>query len=416
MKNPLFLLLALSLAGNAVLGYLILRPDRTSSVDHRQTNPGETRLASADQPRTVAASPGAPASGEARKPAAPAPGSWQTLYAGHDLGALVTNLRRAGFPAAVVRAAVNHQLDERFADRQAAVIPPFWVRTGGSPEQIEAQLALNNERRELFESLLGADALPSAVLDPNARARRYGQLSDDKVNALAKIERDYGEVSRLAYSQRQANMFTSGEEMMKQQELVEQERRADLATVLSPEELEQFEMRNSITSGRLANSLRAVDVNEAEYAALYRMQKAADAANPARYGALTPEANLQRLAAQERLNEQARTVLNDDRFYKYLEAADSNYAQAARFTAAFPSIPPATTYELSKIQRELQTLLTRPSGQNQPPSPAERTELAKTVGAIERRVDALLGPEAAAAYKKQGMGRMFVSIRSAPGG
>jgi hypothetical protein len=47
-------------------------------------------------------------------------------------------------------------------------------------------------------------------------------------------------------------------------------------------------------------------------------------------------------------------------------------------------------------------------------SAEKQAEMRATVESYNTRLEALLGAEAAEAYRKQGMGRMFTSFRSAP--
>ncbi|MBI5381272.1 MAG: hypothetical protein HZA31_05170 [Opitutae bacterium] len=417
MKSRTFSLLLLSLAANALLAFFLWRePAATSS-----TTPSEsTKSTAAAMPQTQAGAmpAGATAEAAAKLAAAGKSVTWQSMQTGRDLPALVASLRGAGFPPAVIRAVVNQLLNEKFADQYAAAMPPYWKRSAQTPAQIAAQQAVSEERRKLFESLLGDDARASAALDPTTRLQRYGNLSDAKIDAVAKIERDYNELRRNAYSQGQTNLLGNMEERQKQQAMMEREMRADLASVLTPEELESFELRNSTAASKVMNNIRGFDVTEQEYAALYRLQQASDTANHARTGVAvsSPEAAAQMLAAQQALGDQVRTVLTDDRFYKYLQASDYTYAQVMRSLSAFPNVTPAAAYEVTKIQRDLQSEMMRMSKDTSLPT-TERAEQYRTlVKTSEGRIDALLGPDAAAAYKKQGMGRIFTSLRSQGGG
>jgi hypothetical protein len=337
---------------------------------------------------------------------------WRPATTEADMHRVVADLRAAGYPSDVVRAVVNHLLKKHFADREPEAGQPFWKRNAQTPEAVAAKTALSNERRALFEALLGPDARPSATLDPDTRARQYGSLSDDKIDAIAKIERDYGEMSAEAWAKRRGNVLTSTDTLMQTQLLMEKEKLADLATLLTPEELAQYEMRHSSSARTLINNLRNVEINETEYAQLYQAQKTFDAANPMRSN-MDQNTWVQRQAAQRELNEQARGVLGDQRFYSYLEGSDRMYAQVAQAFSSYPTVTPTVSYQVYQLQTDLQAVMYQAS-RDGPPSQEKIAEMRTVVESYNARLEALVGAEAAEAYRKQGTGRMFGSFRNMP--
>ncbi|MBI2518037.1 MAG: hypothetical protein HYV95_14125 [Opitutae bacterium] len=407
MKLPLIALLALSLAGNAVLAYLAFSPTLVQPAA-----PSVVPPASATR-RTESGTPHAVAADTPARAAAPAPGAkWRSPRSDHEIHALVADLRSAGFPGAVVRAVVNQLLAERYAALQPDASLPYWKRGFSNPELLDAQQALNREKQKETDALLGPDARPSAVLDAPTRERRYGTLNDEQVDAVVKIEHDYNDVRTKLNAQRE-NGAPGLNNLMQQMATLEKEKAADLAAVLSPAELEQYEMRNSQTASRLINYLGKVDLNESEYAAVYRLQKSFDDANP-QQAISSPAAYAQRQAATLAASEQIRTVLGEDRFYKYAEAADFAYANVARFAAKYPAITPAVSYQVYQLQAELQRVMLPPAGGGGPPNAARIQELRTQSDAANQKLEALIGPEAAEAYRKDGLGRVFGAFRNQP--
>jgi len=406
MKFPLVFLLLLSLAGNAVLAFFVLRP---ASPPTAATPPAATAA-------SAGVAPAVPAAGAVTSPPPAAPVSWQTLQPDRNLSTLVANLRAAGFPPAVVRAVISQMITERL-DTGAMDHLPFWKQNGSNPEFLAAQQQLSTRRREMLNDLLGPDARPSATLDPSVRERRYGQLSDEKVDQIENITRDYNDLRSKLLSERKSGDMTG---TLSAQLAVEQDLRTELATVLTPAELDQYEMRSSPSANRLMSSLKNVDVSEAEYAALFRAQKAFDAADPARAGVMTPDAMIERNAAQEQLNEQARAALPDDRFYEYLKGADPLYARAAQFTANYPSVTPAMAYDLTQIDREYQaaTMAMARTTTGGAPSPDRAVQFMAVRKDYQDKITALLGPEIGAAYvQRNRSGATTQVVRPAgPGG
>jgi hypothetical protein len=416
MKPLLLVLLAASLAANVVLG-LMARHSAASSVS-TATSSAAAGTAGSDssipsgQAGTALAG-GKRTGGTATAASAPVGAVWHAAATTEqDLHRIVADLRAAGYPPDLIRAVVNHLLKERFASREPNAGLPFWKRGNQTPESVAAQAALNNEKRALFEALLGPDARASAMLDAETRERRYGTLSNDKIDALAKIERDYGEMSAEAWAKRRGNVATSMEATMQTQQLMEKEKLADMAAVLTPEELAQYELRNSPTARTLMNNLRNVDITDTEYARLYQAQKAFDEANPRR-ATMDQNTFAQRQAAQMTFNEEVRGLLGDSRFYSYLEGADFTYANVAKTLTTYPTVTPSASYQVYRLQNELQLAMAQSSRDGRP-SPEKMAEMRTTVESYNTRLEALIGAEAAAAYRKQGMGRMFEAFRNTP--
>jgi hypothetical protein len=413
MKPLLFVLLAASLVANVALIVSSRRtaPAAIATPSSAAVPPG-AGIASAAVPDQRPSAGATTQPGGSTAPVTTVPTSWHGAGSDQDLHHLVASLRTAGYPPSLIRAVINQLLTERFASRQPNAGLPFWKRMSPGPETAAAQAALNHERQALFEAVLGPDARPSALLDADARERRYGPLGDEKIDAIAKIESDYQEMSAESWAKRRGNAVTNMETAMQSQQLMEKEKFADLAGVLTPEELAQYEMRNSDSARRLFNNLRNVEISEAEYARLYQAQKAFDDANPMR-ATMDASAMMQRQLAQLALNEQARTVLGDTRFFSYLEGADHMYAMTAQALAKYPAVTPATTYQVYQLQLELQNQLTQTSRGGQMTA-AQGETLKNVVAAYNAKLEATVGPEVAEAYRNQGMGRMFGSFRQTP--
>jgi hypothetical protein len=413
MKSFLLVLLAASLAANLVLSVLAWRSTSATSANVLSAQAAATGTAGSSR-ATATSSGGVPekmSAGTAVGQDALSGTGWHGARTDQDLHRLVADLRAAGYPASLVRAVVNQLLTERFAPRSPNAGQPFWKRGFPTPEMAAAQTALNSERQALFEALLGPDARPSALLDGDGRERRYGALPDDKIDAIARIERDYNEMSAESWAKRKGNAVASMDTLMQSEQLMEQEKLADLAKVLTPEELAQYEMRNSNAARALFNNLRNVDITDAEYAQLYEAQKAFEAATPRR-STMDQAAYMQRVSAQMALNEAARAVLGESRFYAYVEGADSMYAMAARALNKFPTVTPAASYQVYQLQVELQNQIARNASPQM--SPAQAEALRNLVESYNNKLELLVGTAAANAYRNQGMGQVFKSFRSTP--
>jgi hypothetical protein len=115
-----------------------------------------------------------------------------------------------------------------------------------------------------------------------------------------------------------------------------------------------------------------------------------------------------RNAAQDQLIQNARTVLTDDRFYEYLKGIDGRYNQTTNFAAKYPSITPATSYQLYQLERSAQMTLSQLSANL--PIDQRRAQLEALGNDFNARVQSLVGPQIGEAYVNQGVGRMIKQL------
>lgn len=409
MKAIVSTFLAVSLIGNAALAVILVR---------RASAPASSAASVTASPASAATTaPTSPAIAHASAPTAPTTTGrvWRAPRTDDDIRNLVANLRAAGCPPTILRAVVDKMVAERILEKRPEANWPFWKRMPHTVETVAAEQALDREAKAMRDALLGADSAASARLDPVDRQRRFGNLPSAKVDALLQLEREYRDLGSVT----QAGMgrvlsIDDVREQARQREALQQELQADLAAVLSPEELQAYEMRSSGTASRLKAGLTSIDISEAEYAQLYQAQKVFDAANPESAMISSGggrDAFAQRQAAQAKMQEQARAVLGDERFFSYLEGTDSQYKQVVQFTQKYPGVSAATAYEIHQLRNEANN----PTGIN------SAEEFAAYRAGLAARLDALLPAEAAAEFKKQNIGRVFnpPTIRPAvslPGG
>lgn len=406
MSRPLLLaLLGASLTANAVL--YVAAPRATPALNSEPKNSAATalRAPSAGAPPSAPASAAAAPATAATAPAEPLRGvTWKSPQSPEDYSRLAADLRAAGFPPHLIYSTLTALYREREMRHMPSAKVPYWQRNG-------AQVAKENEEffrtlQATTESLFGAIARPSQRLDAAARERKYGNLPDAKIDALAAIERDYQEMKRdaLALTSERVTSFTSEDwaTRQKQDNLLESEKLTDLAQILTPAELTEYEMRNSRAGQNVARAVRDMDITEDEFAALFQAHKAFDAAAPTLAGRVTSEQMQQRQAALNSYVEQAKAVLPDDRFYTFLESADPNYRSFSRLRTEFPGVTPIATYQAYQLQKEIQQSM-RTLFESRP-APAT---IATTYADWNARLDATLGKAAADAFRKTPQGRMF---------
>lgn len=371
--------------------------------------------AGADAGRSSTGGPTVAAGAARVRPAdAPAvPVVWKNPALTNDgLRAFAAELRGAGFPPDAVVRIVGEMLRARtFAAVEA--LPPWQLMAPGK-ETRRLQGEAARELLRLQEEILGPSGSQVATLDPLTRQHRFGALADDKVAALLRIERDYDEL--------RADMFSSGvigvdevNARQEQQRTLEKERLADIAAALTPEEFADWERRESSEAKRVMFALRDVTATEAEYLALLDAQKERAAASGGP-GAPAFNPSGADLPATFGFVDQVRATLGEERGGAYLKFVELNYAQAASFTEKDSTLGPNVAYELFKLQTEAQASMManrRPDGAlASGPIDVERRR--REISELNARLEALLGPERAEAYRKQGPGMIFRAANVLP--
>lgn len=266
---------------------------------------------------------------------------WSTLDTA-DLRVLITRLRAAGFPALVIRAIINARVDAGIQPRFDELFgndasKPFWKADGfgvflfSDPKKAEAYFQLYRDRSRQLRELLGDDIGVYAA-DPTAeQRRRFGNLSPEKIDRVQRINDDYDEMmSQL----RAATAGVMLPEDRRKLELLEQEKKADLAAVLTPQEAEDYQMRQHWLTSQLSGTMTLMNATEAEFREIFRLQKNyQDNLNTLRpseafvaggYGSDQPS------PLMLELHQQLKAALGEMRYAEYARASENEFQQLVR--------------------------------------------------------------------------------------
>lgn len=326
---------------------------------------------------------------------------WASLQTG-DLAAQRDRLRAEGFPPAMIRAILAAQLRETFADRRKALESargeiPYWKNPQPDPQTQAAMRALDRELQQAMLTLLGPDPENGAAA---TLQRQFPDLSADKVAQLAAIRDDYDRKRTDIYAARGALLGMSAEDGQKLADL-DQAMHAEIASALTPQELEDYDLRTSNAASQLRSNLAAFDVTEQEFRTLFQLRQGfGDRLGPS-YGPMSQDQIKARNDAQNELNDQIKAALGDDRFAEYQRATSYGYQQTSSLVARL-GVPPETTNQLWAMQQDMGRRAVLIRG-DRTLSPAERTEqIAALNDEATAKVTAALGEQGFAAYKQYG--------------
>lgn len=142
----------------------------------------------------------------------------------------------------------------------------------------------------------------------------------DKQANIARIQRDYEALRRevLARYGSEGEAFPGGSHtLLRQLALLERERRADLAAVLSPRELEELESHESAAGRRVEWQLRETPATDEQRRAVFRLQRAFDLHFAAAADSMSHSAPVAE-QARARTQAQIRAVLGEPLFGAWL--------------------------------------------------------------------------------------------------
>lgn len=400
MRPPLLVsLLALTLAAHAAL-YFHRSPSAPTSASQPLTGPGSSRSTN-------------PTGNEGR--AAPDPLSWAHLQT-DDPKSLIERLRAAGFPPEAIRAIISAQINQQYSARRATLVAqqeeiPFWKpqqRFLMNPKTMAELRELSREQANLLKELLGPAGVPANEEREAYQRRQFGNLPSDKIDQLQEIISDYGDLRNQIYATANGVMLPEDRETLA---LLEKEQRADLAAILTPGQLEDYELRSSTTANLLRSQLGIFNPSEAEFRAIYAATRTAED----RYGSITSLGvnRDQMQQVQAALLDQARAFLTPERYADLQQAVDPAQQTINRLVTRL-ELPPSTAPQILAIQQDISKQANALRSDRSLSADQRQTQLNRLADDATARLTATLGgSRGLEAYKQYG-GQWLQSLQPRP--
>jgi hypothetical protein len=391
MKLPK-LLLSVSVVANLGLAALVFsqRTRPPAAIGHSADVPSKTVLAEAAGGPVAAAPSSAPSDPQS------------------DDAAYVAQLRADAFPPEIIRTLVYARLQRRYNPRIRALTNKstnavYWrspsfggYNAGLTAEDRAAVRALYTEMSAEAKALLGDGDEALHPYEKEQRERTMGNLSSAKVQQLEAINRDYGELTTMVRERTKGGVVLKADR--ERLRLLERERRADLAAVLTPEELMEYDLRASPAAGGVRNRLRHFEPTEAEFREIAALHVDLDL----KYGGpshLSAEEKAARQAAEKELPSKLQSILSPERYAEYLITTDGAYSQTTAFMNS-AKLDPKLARDVLAVKQDLTR---RADAIRDDPSltPEQRTASIASLGEeATARVSKTLGDSNFAAYKK----------------
>jgi hypothetical protein len=298
------------------------------------------------------------------------PANWAALESTNYV-VYIENLRAFDCPEETIKDIILTDVARLYAKRRTELrrqLQPqqYWrpeFSNPGANTRLQQELyALDREQRALVHQLLGVDfqtefAKYTGEEDPGAN---YDFLSSERREQLLAIQSKFSELEEQIYARSQGLMLDEDEEQLNQ---LQKQREAELARLLSPQELEEYELRRSNLADNLRNQITGFSPNEDEFRQLFRLHKQYDDQINRAFN-VTDDAQWETRAraqeeAQQALEQETRKVLGTDRYAELQRAQDADYRALVQITDRYqlPQDVAQQIYDMKRVAEQQKVAL-----------------------------------------------------------
>ena len=256
--------------------------------------------------------------------------SWRDVES-EDYKTYIANLRAIECPEETVRDIILADVNKFYLRKIAGLRKnrdtnyKYW-KTGNDwgggegPEFQRAYRDTEKEKKELLRQLLGIDYAKEMARqwgweNPEDQDSFNATLSQEKKDRIQEINEKYQDLQQEVH--RKARGYHD-EDVQNELKEIEKQKRAELGKVLSPLELEEFDVRSSQLSQELRWQLEGFDASEQEFRAIVKARQAAEDSESGRRG--------------KEVENPLKTALGESRYKEYMLAQDWEYKNLVRLS------------------------------------------------------------------------------------
>jgi hypothetical protein len=331
----------------------------TANTSAARSSSSGTTTSAASAPSASLPASGAPSPAETAAPFARADTALAKILDGQDLAAMRTALEAAGLTADDAKTLIRNRIRERqkpardlIDQRRNPDEETWWYRDDQARNTFETQRreernALNEELTQTLASLFG----PEPEKSPEEKLHKQAEfLPASKRLAVSRLLEDYEAMEREARPR-----GYSGAELPSDTEkrrYIAEERSKDLAALLSPEELRDYDLRYSQTAQNIRWQLSGMKPTLEEYAAIYDARAAVEQDFDTSAGSeRADDFWKKRREAEAAATAKLRETLGEDRFIDYALSNDHASRQISAATERY-GLPADTARKLWKLRQE----------------------------------------------------------------
>jgi hypothetical protein len=345
--------------------------------------------------------------------------SWEQLEA-EDYRTYINRLRSIGCPEQTIRDIVIADLEKLMAPRVQEIDgrkepPKYWkpdrkelISTLETLEKSGKKQEVDFEKREIIRELLGVD-----LAAEKSKASGEHDFYEDRLTFLDAEKR-----SRVRMIMERANreeVALREKSWLENDELTPDERKQlreiaaakerEVAALLSPEELEQYNLWFSDSAYKVRDSFFAMEPTEEDFLAVYKLQRELDAQwSGKEVATLDATERAQFENAQREFEQKVREQLGEERYDEYRRSRDEDFQQLQATAAQFGLNQAAASevYGFKKILAE-----ERQRVRQMPGLTADQRDrvLQALADEAERAVVEVMGPKPYRYYLRSGAGK-----------
>ncbi|MGC4072791.1 MAG: hypothetical protein QM760_09770 [Nibricoccus sp.] len=305
-----------------------------------------------------------------------------------DLSALKNLLEKAGWPESHVRAVLNVEVQRRLNPAPVLRLEDlkpfhFWhtgpdalpVANLNTPESLR-QLAGREELARLkYEELFPHVETETGMLDQWEEQRRWGSLSPEKRAQVSALLETSGK-ARDDFLEKRGRMLNPQEWQTLWQ--ANRETRRQLTQILTPDELLDYDLRNSNTAAQMRNELDTFAPTREEFTAIFRLRHPLELDFEDKPRGIDTAVDAQRESAEKASAEKITALLGPGRFDDYRLSLDP-VCQTLRFDGRYARTDAATVRRLYrsflKTKDQLTSLDSKPARERDTASASLKAEL-----------------------------------------
>ena len=242
---------------------------------------------------------------------------WRTVES-EDYRKYISNLRSIGCPEQTIRDIIIADVNKLFEDRRHSLMGEntnryaywkSWTKRNAltmDEGQIKKQQQLARDKQAVLKELLGIDweEKPEMPFELE-RNEQLDFLDSKKRIAVLELEQQFA-----ARRMNAVMSMRDGNAVPRKLDELQKEQEASIAALLTPEELESYQLRRSPVASRMSFELEIFDPTEPEFQEIYKIRS--------------------QLQAGTSLENRLKGVLGDARYAEYARSQDSSYQAAYR--------------------------------------------------------------------------------------
>jgi hypothetical protein len=343
---------------------------------------------------------------------------WRQLES-EDYKTYIARLRRIGCPEQTIRDLIIADLDTLLAPRVQGLAGRrqhlgYWhseeeeLANDTDPRERQRQeRAIDQEKRQIIQELLGVDLVRQRLRQKGQEdyyERRLGFLPEEKRDVVRQVLEKYDEQEQTIRGKEWEDGDTLTAADRAQLRELQQARQAEVASVLSPAEREQFELWLSPIANAVRHDCYGMDATEQEFLAIYRLRKAFEDTWGQEDTLMMDEVRRQQWEqARQELDARVREQLGAERFAVYQRGGDEDFHHLCA-AAARNQIAKERAYEAYELKATLQTARQATMADARLTDAQKERALKEMADEAERTLKSLLGDKAFRYYLRRGQG------------